>query len=50
MKSSFQNEDELAQILNRAIPYYMQTAKDLGENYTLEEMLAMSDDDLAALE
>ena len=50
MKTEFMNQDELAQILNRAIPSYMQTARDLGENYTLEEMLAMSDDDLAALD
>jgi hypothetical protein len=45
MKTEFKNQDELAQILNRAIPYYMRTARDLGENYTLEEMLAMSDDE-----
>ena len=50
MKTEFKNEDELAQILNRAIPYYMQTARDLGENYTLEEMLAMSDDELAMID
>ncbi len=50
MKTEFMNQDELSQILNRGIPYYMQTAKDLGENYTLEEMLAMSDDDLAMLD
>jgi hypothetical protein len=47
IKTEFMNEDELAQILNRAIPYYMRTARDLGENYTLEEMLAMSDDERA---
>ena len=49
MKTEFMNEDELAQILNRAIPYYMQTSRDLNENYTLEEMLAMSDDELAMI-
>jgi len=50
MKTEFKNQDELAQILNRAIPYYMRTARDLGENYTLEQMLAMSDDELAMLD
>ena len=48
--TEFKNQDELAQILNRAIPYYMRTARDLGENYTLEEMLAMTDEELAALD
>jgi len=50
MKTEFKNQDELAQILNRAIPFYMRTARDLGENYTLQEMLAMSDEELAALD
>ena len=48
--TEFKNQDELTQILNRAIPYYMRTARDLGENYTLEEMLAMTDEELAALD
>ena len=50
MKTEFKNQDELAQILNRAIPFYMRTARDLGENYTLQEMLAMTDEELAALD
>ena len=50
VRTEFKNQDELAQILNRAIPFYMRTARDLGENYTLEEMLAMSDEELAALD
>lgn len=50
VKTEFKNQDELAQILNRAIPFYMRTARDLGENYTLQEMLAMSDEELAALD
>lgn len=48
--TQFKNQDELSQILNRAIPFYMRTARDLGENYTLEEMLAMTDEELAALD
>ena len=48
--TQFKNQDELAQILNRAIPFYMRTARDLGENYTLQEMLAMTDEELAALD
>ncbi len=50
MKTKFMNEDELAQILNRALPSYMSYAKDIGEDYTLDEMLAMSDDELAMIE
>ncbi len=50
MKTKFMNEDELAQILNRALPSYMSYAKDIGEDYTLDEMLAMSDDELAMLD
>jgi len=50
VRTEFKNQDELAQILNRAIPYYMRTARDLGENYTLQEMLAMTDEELAALD
>ncbi len=50
IKTEFKNQDELAQILNRAIPFYMRTARDLGENYTLQEMLAMTDEELAALD
>lgn len=50
MKTEFMNQDELAQILNRAIPSFMQYAKDIGEDYTLDEMLAMSDDELAMIE
>ena len=50
MKTEFMNQDELAKILNRAIPSYMQYAKDIGEDYTLEEMLAMSDEELAEIE
>ena len=50
MKTEFKNQDELAQILNRAIPSFMQYAKDIGEDYTLEEMLAMSDEELAEIE
>ena len=50
MKTEFMNQDELSQILNRAIPNYMQKAQEIGEDYTLDEMLAMSDDDLAMLE
>ncbi len=48
--TEFKNQDELAEILNRAIPYYMRTARDLGKNFTLEQMLAMSDEDLVALD
>ena len=50
VQTQFKNQDELAQILNRAIPFYMRTARDLGENYTLQEMLAMTDEELAALD
>jgi hypothetical protein len=50
MKTEFTNQDELAQILNRAIPNFMEYAQELGENYTLDEMLAMSDDELAMIE
>ena len=50
IKTEFRNQDELAQILNRAIPFYMRTARDLGENYTLQEMLAMTDEEFAALD
>lgn len=48
--TEFKNQDELAQILNRAIPFYMRVARDVGENYTLDEMLAMTDEELAALD
>jgi hypothetical protein len=50
MKTEFKNQDELVQILNRAIPNYMQKAQEIGEDYTLDEMLAMSDDELAMIE
>ena len=50
MQTEFLNQDELSQILNRAIPSYMGYAKDIGEDYTLDEMLAMSDDELAMIE
>ena len=50
MKTEFMNQDELSQILNRAIPSYMQYAQEIGEDYTLDEMLAMSDDELAMIE
>jgi hypothetical protein len=50
MKTEFTNQDELSQILNRAIPNYMRYAKEIGEDYTLDEMLTMSDDELAMIE
>ena len=50
MKTEFMNQDELSQILNRAIPNYMQKAQEIGEDYTLDEMLVMSDDELAMIE
>ena len=50
MITEFMNQDELSQILNRAIPSYMQYAQEIGEDYTLDEMLAMSDDELAMIE
>jgi hypothetical protein len=50
MQTEFLNQDELSQILNRAIPNYMQKAQEIGEDYTLDEMLAMSDDELAMIE